>query len=48
MSHLGEPDGKVVPELKLDKVAEKLAEYLNFSIEKEDDCVGLEVEEQSK
>ncbi len=47
MSHLGEPDGKVVPELTLDKVAEKLAEYLNFSIEKEDDCVGLEVEEQS-
>ena len=47
MSHLGEPGGKVAPELRLDKVAEKLAEYLNVSIEKEDDCVGLEVEEQS-
>jgi 3-phosphoglycerate kinase len=47
MSHLGEPAGKVVLKLKMDKVAEKLAEYLNFSIEKEDDCVGLEVEEQS-
>ena len=44
MSHLGEPGGKVVPELKMDKVAEKLAEYLNVSIEKEDDCVGPEVE----
>lgn len=48
MSHLGEPDGKIVPELKLDKVAEKLAGYVNFPIGKEDDCVGLEVEEESK
>ena len=47
MSHLGEPGGKVVSELKLDKVAEKLAELVGFSIAKEDDCVGLEVEEQS-
>jgi phosphoglycerate kinase len=47
MSHLGEPGGKVVPELRLDKVAEKLAGYLNFSIGKDDDCVGVEVEEQS-
>ena len=44
MSHLGEPDGKIVPGLKLNKVAEKLAEYLNFSVEKEDDCIGPEVE----
>ena len=44
MSHLGEPGGKIVSELKLDKVAEKLAEYLNLSIEKEDDCIGPEVE----
>ncbi|MCX6720677.1 MAG: phosphoglycerate kinase [Candidatus Staskawiczbacteria bacterium] len=48
MCHLGEPKGQVVPELKLDKVAEKIAEYLNCPIAKEDDCVGLEVEEQSK
>jgi phosphoglycerate kinase len=47
MSHLGEPGGKVVPELKLDKVAERLAEYLNFSVGKEDDCVGIEVEEET-
>jgi 3-phosphoglycerate kinase len=44
MSHLGEPDGKVVKGLKLDKVAEKLSGYLNFSITKLDDCVGPEVE----
>ncbi len=47
MSHLGRPEGKVVPELKLDKVAERLAEYLNISIAKEDDCIGVEVENQS-
>jgi phosphoglycerate kinase len=47
MSHLGEPGGKVVPELKMDKVAEKLAEYLGFPIEKEDDCIGPEVEMQT-
>lgn len=47
MSHLGEPGGKIVPELKLDKVAENLAGYLNFSIEKEDDCVGPDAESES-
>jgi len=47
MSHLGEPDGKVVPELKLDKVAEILAGYLGFSIEKEDDCIGPDAENES-
>lgn len=44
MSHLGEPDGKILPELKLDKVAEKLSEYLGFSVEKADDCIGPEIE----
>jgi phosphoglycerate kinase len=47
MSHLGEPGGKIVPELKMDKVAEKLAEYLGFPIGKEDDCIGPEVEMQT-
>lgn len=44
MSHLGEPEGKIVPELKLDKIAEKLAEDLDCSITKEDDCVGPQIE----
>jgi phosphoglycerate kinase len=44
MSHLGEPDGKIVPELRLNKVAEKLSEYLSFSVAKADDCVGPEIE----
>jgi phosphoglycerate kinase len=47
MSHLGQPDGKVSEELKLDKVAEKLAELLNVFIEKEDDCIGPDVEVES-
>ena len=47
MSHLGEPGGKVVPELKLDVVAEKLAEYLKFPIGKEDDCIGPDAETES-
>jgi phosphoglycerate kinase len=44
MSHLGEPGGKVIENLKMDKVAERLSEYLGISIEKESDCIGPEVE----
>ena len=47
MSHLGEPDGKFVTELKLDNVAEKLAGYLGLSIEKENDCIGPDAEVES-
>ena len=48
MSHLDpESTGVVDKKYTLDKIAERLAEYLNVSIEKEDDCVGLEIEEQS-
>jgi phosphoglycerate kinase len=46
MSHLGEPDGKIVPELKMNKVAEKLSEYLGFSVAKTDDCIGPEIESE--
>lgn len=44
MSHLGDPDGQVVPELKMDKVAERLSEYLKISVQKADDCVGPDIE----
>lgn len=47
MSHLGEPEGKVVPQLKMDKVAESLAGYLGFPIGKEDDCIGPDIEGES-
>ena len=46
MSHLGEPDGKVLPALTLDKVKEKIEELLNTDIVKTSDCIGKDVENQ--
>ncbi len=43
MSHLGRPEGKVVPELRLDPVAERLASLIGRPVHKLDDCVGKEV-----
>jgi phosphoglycerate kinase len=43
MSHLGRPKGEVVDELRLDPVAERLAELLGKPVQKLDDCVGPEV-----
>lgn len=48
MSHLDpESTGVVDPKYTLDKVAEKLAEYLDFPIGKEDDCIGPDAETES-
>jgi phosphoglycerate kinase len=44
MSHLGRPKGQVVPELKMDPVAERLSELLERPVKKLDDCVGPDVE----
>ncbi|MFY9495397.1 MAG: phosphoglycerate kinase [Limnochordia bacterium] len=44
MSHLGRPKGKVVEELRLNLVAERLAELLGKPVKKLDDCIGPEVE----
>ena len=38
MSHLGRPNGKVQPDMRLDPVAERLAELLNRSVTKLDEC----------
>jgi len=43
-SHLGRPRGKVVPGLRMDPVATRLAELLDRPVQKLDDCVGPEVE----
>ena len=43
MSHLGRPNGKVQPDMRLDPVAERLAELLNRSVTKLDECVGKSV-----
>ena len=45
MSHLGRPKGKVVEELRLNKVAEHLSELLGKPVTKLDECVGPEVEQ---
>jgi len=43
-SHLGRPKGQVVDGLKMDPVAERLAELLDRPVTKLDDCTGPEVE----
>lgn len=46
MSHLGRPKGKVVEELRLTKVAERLSELMEKPVLKADDCVGEDVTEK--
>lgn len=45
LSHLGRPEGKVVPELCLDPVGQRLQALLNHPVQKLDDCVGEEVKQ---
>ena len=40
ISHLGDPDGRVVNNLRLDRVKEKLADFLGLPVLKTNDCVG--------
>ena len=48
ISHLDDPEGKVVESLKLKPVQEKLIEYLGLPVMKASDCVGKEIEEQTR
>jgi phosphoglycerate kinase len=48
MSHLGRPDGKVVPEMSMKPVAVRLGELLGKPVTFAPDCVGPEVEAMSK
>jgi phosphoglycerate kinase len=43
-SHFGRPKGKVVEEMRLTSVAERISEIMGTSIVKCDDCIGDEVE----
>ncbi len=43
LSHLGRPKGKVVAEMSLKPVADRLAELLNKPVKFANDCVGSEV-----
>ena len=42
-SHLGRPKGQVVPELRMEPIAVRLAELLGRPVQKVDDCVGPDV-----
>jgi phosphoglycerate kinase len=44
-SHLGRPGGEVVEDLRMDPVANRLADLLEQEVLKANDCVGSEVEE---
>jgi phosphoglycerate kinase len=44
MSHLGRPEGKVVPGMSLKPAAERLAQLLERPVQLAPDCVGPEVE----
>ena len=45
MSHLGRPEGKVVQDLRLNPVAEKLSELLGAEVKKLDDCIDVKIPE---
>ncbi len=45
MSHLGRPEGKVVENLRLTPIQDRLMEYLDLSVIKARDCVGREIED---
>ena len=46
VSHLGRPKGKVVEELRMDPVAERLSQLLGKEVKKLSDCVGEEVKKE--
>lgn len=48
VSHLGRPNGKVVEKLRMDPVAQRLAELLGKEIIKTDECIGDEPKEAIK
>jgi len=44
LTHLGRPEGKTVPELRVDPVAERLHTLLDRPVQKLNDCIGETVE----
>jgi len=46
MTHLGRPNGRVVPNLRLDPVAKALSDIINRPVKKLDDCIGEEVKKE--
>lgn len=48
MSHLADPEGRVVDILKLDNVTKKLSELLDVNVIKLNDCIGKEIEDKKR
>ena len=48
MSHLGRPEGKVVPEMRLNPVAIKLQSYVRDKVVKLDDCINVKIPPEAK
>ena len=48
LSHLGRPEGKIVPELRLDRVSARLEALLERPVHKLDDCIGEEISSRVK
>ena len=48
ISHLGRPGGKVVENLRLTPIQNRLMEYLDVQVSKAPDCVGEEIEKWSR
>ncbi len=46
-THFGRPKGKVVEEMRLSPIAERLSELLNKPVKNTSDCIGAEVEEMA-
>lgn len=44
ISHLGRPDGEIVPSLRLSVVAQRLSQFLGQPVGVTEDCIGPEVE----
>ena len=43
-SHLGRPDGKVVEELRMAPIAQRLSQLTNLPVSTASDCIGADVE----
>jgi phosphoglycerate kinase len=48
MSHLGRPKGEPKAEFRMDPVAKRLSELLGRPVKKLDDCVGVQVENETQ
>jgi phosphoglycerate kinase len=46
ITHLGDPKGKVVLELKTDPLAQELQRLLKVKVEKLNDCIGKDIQEK--